>query len=98
MKHLTPVWFGLMLSSGLIASSAIAAPTVLSTHNFPVQQLTSESISTEQSTQLAAVLIGISSFGLPCSLLLTLLLHNQIEAQRTKMAAQLVRVRVKSKS
>jgi hypothetical protein len=105
MKHLTPVWFGIMLSSGLIAASAIAAPTVSSPDRSESQHLIAaeaNSLASEsslaQSTQLADVLTGIIAFGLPCSLLFAVLLHNQLAAQRDRLAAQLVPIRVKSKS
>jgi hypothetical protein len=110
MKHLTPVWFGIMLSSGLIASSTIVATAL---HNFPAQHLTiaeassltpaslvesqGTSISTEQSAQLTNALIGIICAGLPCSLLFVVVLQQQLAARQARLAAQLVRVRVDSK-
>jgi cytochrome c oxidase assembly factor CtaG len=99
MKHLTPVWFGIMLSSGLIAASAIAAPTVSSLkHSQPQHSIEPEANSLVESNQLADVLMIIIAFGLPCSMLFAVLLHNQIAAERDRLAAQLVPIRVKSKS
>jgi orotate phosphoribosyltransferase-like protein len=96
MKYLTPALFGIMLSGGLIAASAMTALTA--SHNSQVQHLTvAEASSTEQSAQSIDALIGIAAFGVPCSLLFAILLQNQLAAQQTKLAAQLVRVRVKSK-
>jgi hypothetical protein len=96
MKYLTPALFGIMLSGGLIASSAVTALTT--PQNAQVQHLTgSEAISIEPSAPVVDALIAIAAFGLPCSLLFAILLHNQLAAQQAKLAAQLVRVRVKSK-
>jgi hypothetical protein len=96
MKYLTPALFGIMLSGGLIAASAVTALTA--PQKSQVQHLTvAEAISIEPSAQLIDALIGIAAFGVPCSLLFAVLLHNQLAAQQKKLTAQLVRVRVKSK-
>jgi hypothetical protein len=96
MKYLTPALFGIMLSGGLIAASAVTALTA--PQKSQVQHLTvAEAFSTEQSAQSIDALISIAAFGVPCSLLFAVLLHNQLAAQQTKLAAQLVRIRVKSK-
>jgi orotate phosphoribosyltransferase-like protein len=96
MKYLTPALFGIMLSGGLIATSAVTALTA--TQKSQVQHLTvAEAISTEQSAQSIDALLGIAAFGMPCSLLFAILLHHQLAAQQKQLAAQLVRVRVKSK-
>jgi hypothetical protein len=95
MKYLTPALFGILLSGGLIASSAV---TALTAPQDRVQHLNvAEAISNEPSAQLVDALIGIAAFGVPCSLLFAILLHNQLAAQQAQLAAQLVRVRVKSK-
>gem|GEM_PF-6181358 len=99
MKHLTPALFGIILSGGLIASSALAAPTVqLQTqHSIATQtdSLAPVSIATEQ---LADVLIGMMYFGLPCAALLAVLLHHHRAAQHARLAARLVPIRIKSRS
>jgi cytochrome c oxidase assembly factor CtaG len=99
MKHLTPVWFGIMLSSGLIAASAIAAPTVSSLHHSQTQHsIAPEASGLVQSNQVTDVLMSIIAFSLPCSMLFAILLHNQLVAERERLAVQLVPIRVKSKS
>jgi hypothetical protein len=96
MKYLTPALFGIMLSGGLIAASTVTALTA--PHTSQGQHLTvAEATSIEPSAQSIDALIGIAAFGVPCSLLFAILLHNQLAAQQKKLAAQLVRVRVKSK-
>jgi hypothetical protein len=101
MKYLTPALFGIMLSGGLIASSALAAPMGHSpVQNFTTAQtdnLAPASISTQQLAQLADVLVGIGYFGLPCACLLTVLLHHQRTTQANRLAARLVPIRVKSR-
>jgi hypothetical protein len=101
MKYLTPALFGLMLSGGLIASSALAAPAAQSpVQNFTIAQtesLAPVSIETEQLAQLADVLVGILYFGLPCACLLVVLLHHQRATQAKRLAARLVPIRVKSR-
>jgi hypothetical protein len=103
MKHLTPVWFGIMLASGAIASSAVAVPAATPSHFQPATVVQadssiSESIATQQLTQFSDVLMGVLYFGLPCSFLLAVLVHNHREAQRQQLAAKLVPIRVKSRS
>jgi hypothetical protein len=103
MKHLTPVWFSIMLASGVIASSAIAAPTA-PTQSQPAtiaqtDSSTSESIAIQQLTQFSNVLISVLYFGLPCSFLLAVLVHNHGEAQHQQLlAARLVPIRIKDRS
>jgi hypothetical protein len=130
MKYLTSALFGLMLSGGLMASSAIAAPST-SIDNSQVQHLTCirdsqglmcnvdesskvqstsqlnlagannlapELITTEQLAQLSDFLIGIMFFGLPCSLVFAVLLHDKREAERDRLVAQLERIWIDPRS
>ncbi len=101
MKYLTPALFGLMLSGGLIAASALAVPTehpqVQNSTIAQTASLTPASSATEQLAQLADVLVGIVYFGLPCACLLTVLLHHQRTTQANRLAARLVPIRVKSR-
>lgn len=102
MKHLTPVWFGIMLASGAIASSAVAMPTATQSQFQPAtvtqtDSSTSVSIASQQLTQFSDVLMSALYFGLPCSFLVAILVHNHREAQR-QLAARLVPIRIKDRS
>ncbi|WP_310487093.1 hypothetical protein [Chamaesiphon sp. VAR_69_metabat_338] len=87
-----------MLSICPMAASAIAAPTVSSLHHSQTQHsIAPEASSLVQSNQLADVLMGIIAFGMPCSMIFAILLQNQLAAERDRLAAQLVPIRIKSK-
>jgi hypothetical protein len=101
MKHLTPVWFSIMLASGAIASSAVVPTAQSQSQPATIAQTdssTSVSIATQQLTQFSDVLMAVLYFGLPCSFLVAILVHNHREAQRQQLAARLVPIRIKDRS
>ena len=98
MKYLTPALFGLMLSGGLIAASALAVPTGLQTQQSLAAQTDSLAPASIATQQLADVLVGMMYFGWPCACLLAVLLHHQRAAQSNRLAARLVPIRIKSRS
>jgi hypothetical protein len=122
IRRLIPVWCGIMLSGGSIASASVAQPTVSAPQ---VQHLTCVQdsqglmcnvdtssniqsteqkaispsgiiapalITTEQLGQGSDFLLGIMYFGLPTALVFAVLVHDQKEAHRTQLIAQLERI------
>jgi hypothetical protein len=97
---MTHILFGIMLSICPIATPTVASLLHSQTQHSiapEANSLVSES-SLVQSAQLADVLMGIIAFGIPGSMLFAGLLHSQLAAERDRLAAQLVPIRVKSKS
>ncbi|AFY96041.1 hypothetical protein [Chamaesiphon minutus] len=96
IKHLTPVLFGLILSSGLTAASATAQPPIGLDRDIPAQNsVTLSTASTQQLERVSDFLLQLVYFGLPSTLIFAVLIYNQRKQQQTQLVAQLVRIRDK---
>ena len=90
VQHLTCVRDsqGLMCNVDAASNAQSTSPmNVTSASN-----LAPELISTEQLAQLADFLIGLMFFGLPCSLIFAVLLHDKRAAEHERLVAQLERI------
>ncbi len=54
-------------------------------------------ITTKQLAQLSDLTIGLMYFGLPCSLIFAVLLHERRKAQQAQLVARLERIWIKSR-